>query len=34
VKSLVLTDDCGINGQSFTAGTLIEFDEDGQLLTE
>jgi hypothetical protein len=34
VKSEVLTEDCGINGQSFPAGTLIEFDEDGQLLTE
>lgn len=34
VRSEVLTDDCEINGQSFTTGTLIEFDEDGQLLTE
>jgi hypothetical protein len=34
VRSEVLTEDCEINGQSFTAGTLVEFDEDGQLLTE
>ena len=33
VRSEVLTSDCEINGQSFTAGTLLEFDEDGQLLT-
>jgi hypothetical protein len=33
VKSFVLTSDCGINGLSFKAGTLVEFDEDGQLLS-
>ncbi len=34
VRSEVLTGDCEINGESFPAGTLLEFDEDGQLLTE
>ena len=34
VRSEVLTGDCEINGQSFPVGTLLEFDEEGQLLTE
>ena len=32
VRSEVLTGDCEINGQSYKAGTHLEFDEDGQLL--
>lgn len=34
VRSEVLTADCELNGQSFTSGTLLEFDEEGQLVTE
>ena len=34
VRSEVLTEDCEINGQSFTAGTLLEFDDEGVLVTE
>ncbi len=32
VKSEVLTEDCEVNGQSFSAGTPLEFDENGPLV--
>ncbi len=32
VRSELLTEDCEINGQSYPAGTRLEFDENGQLI--
>jgi len=32
VRSELLTEDCEINGQSYSAGTRLEFDENGQLI--
>ncbi len=33
VRSELLTEDCEVNGQSFKAGTRLEFDENGALIT-
>jgi hypothetical protein len=32
VKSELLTGDCEVNGQSYKAGTRLEFDENGQIM--
>jgi len=32
VRSELLTEDCEINGQSYSAGRRLEFDENGQLI--
>jgi hypothetical protein len=33
VRSELLTEDCEVNGQRFKAGTRLEFDENGALIT-
>jgi hypothetical protein len=34
LRSEVLTGDCELNGQSFKAGTRLEFDDEGQLVPQ
>jgi hypothetical protein len=34
LRSEVLTSDCELNGQSFKAGTRLEFDDEGQLVPQ